>query len=652
MASERVLVIDDGRDIRDFVVNYVLIPNGYDVLVARDGAEGLQKALRENPDFIITDMQMPRMTGLEVIEALEERGMEIPSILITAHGSEEMAINAFRAGARDYIIKPFEAHDILEAIERAMQSVRRRKEKEDLTARLMATTQQLEDRVRELNTLIGIGKSVTSLLDLETLLNRVVEAGVFFTNAEEGTLLLLDETSNELYIRAAKNIESKLASTVRLKAHDSLAGQVLHTGDPLLVGDRGWQKIKTAYLVKSLLYVPLKVKDQVIGVLGVDNKVKATPFTMRDQQLLAALADYAAIAIENARLFTATEAERSKLDAILYQTEDLIIVVDEDSKISLMNQAAQTALQTPDNAMGQPLKSTIDHQQLVELFEAPGENGQVRRAEIPVSDGRIFNAHVTVIKGVGRAAVMQDITHLKELDRIKSEFVSVVSHDLRSPLTAILGYVELMARAGTLNEMQSEFVSRVQRSVQNITALIGDLLDLGRIEAGFDQEMEHYHLSTLVRDVVEGLRPNAEAKSQKLTLHLAPHLPPNRGSPLRLRQAFNNLVDNAIKYTPDGGEVQVEAHQEEDQIVLRVVDSGVGIAPADQPYVFDKFYRADAVADSHRGTGLGLSIVKSVIERHKGRIWVESELDKGSTFTIVLPIIPVESEAAGEKVGG
>ena len=639
MANERVLVIDDGKDIRDFVVNYVLIPNGYEVLIAKDGAEGLQKALTENPDFIVCDMQMPHMSGLEVLQTLSEQGKNIPSILMTAFGSEELAIAAFRAGARDYLIKPFAADDMLNAISRTLQDVRRHQERENLTHRLIHTTQQLENRLRELNTLIGIGKSVTSLLDLEMILNRVVEAGVFMANADESTLLLLDDTTQELYIRASKNFDSKLAQTMRLKVQDSLAGQVIHSGEPLLVGDKGWRKIKTRYLVRSLLYVPLKVKDRVIGVLGVANKIKDAPFTKRDQQLLAALADYAAIAIENARLFASTEAERSKLDAILRQTEDLVIAVDPDNHLILVNKSAQAAFQMNGRVIGKPIQEAIDFPDLVQLFDREHGSETTRRSEVSLDDGRIFNAHVTKIPGVGQAAVLRDITHLKELDRIKSEFVSVVSHDLRSPLTAILGYVELLSRAGPINEMQSEFIQRVQHSVQNITTLIGDLLDLGRIEAGFDQEMESYHLTTVIRDVLEGLRPNSEVKQLTLDVKMAPHLPANLGNPLRLRQAIHNLVENAIKYTPEGGLVSIEVLQEQDQIVMRVADSGVGISPADQPYIFDKFYRSESVADSHAGTGLGLSIVKSVLERHHGRIWVDSETGKGTTFTMVLPLI-------------
>jgi two-component system NtrC family sensor kinase len=571
--------------------------------------------------------------------------LEIPSILISAYGSEQLAVDAFRAGASDYVIRPFEAEEMLAAVERTVETVHARRERRELVERLQRTTQQLDDRLHEFHTLIGIGKSVTSLLDLEQLLNRVVEAGVYLTNAEEGILLMLDKESQELYIRAAKNLDSELAKTVRLKVHDSLAGQVIHTGEPLLVGEKGWQKIKTAYLVQSLLYVPLQVKDRTFGVLGVDNRTRSTPFTLRDQELLAALADYAAIAIENAQLFARTKVERYKLEAILRQTEDLVLVLDPDDKVLLVNEAARSTFQIEHNATGDPLASLVEHSDLLALFEAPEEGDAIRRAEIELPDGRVFNAHMTPIPGVGRAAVMQDITHLKELDRIKSEFVSVVSHDLRSPLTAILGYVELLSRAGPVTEMQAQFIQRVQRSVYNITSLIEDLLDLGRIEAGFDHTMQPYHLSTLIRDVVEGLRPTAEARDQVIRLELAPHLPPNRGNPLRLRQVVHNLIDNAIKYTPRGGDVTIEANQEKEQIVLRIRDSGIGIAAADQPYIFDKFYRSEAVVDSHTGTGLGLSIVKSVVERHQGRIWVESQPGNGATFTVVLPmLLPPEKE--------
>jgi two-component system phosphate regulon sensor histidine kinase PhoR len=237
---------------------------------------------------------------------------------------------------------------------------------------------------------------------------------------------------------------------------------------------------------------------------------------------------------------------------------------------------------------------------------------------------------------------MQDITHLKELDRIKSDFVNTVSHDLRSPLTAIQGYIELIERVGSLNTQQLEFTRRIQISVQNITNLVNDLLDLGRIEAGFDAGKEVVHLVAIINYVVENLRARIVEKNLNLVLDLPAELPAMFGNPIRLRQMVSNLVSNAIKYTSHRGEIKVSAHLEGPQIILQVKDNGVGIPTIDQPFIFDKFYRASNVPVQVGGSGLGLAIVKTIVEDHQGRIWVDSSPGVGSTFTVVLPLVNLD----------
>ena len=464
MSGERVLVIEDGRDVREFVADNILKPEGYQVSLAVDGIAGLAKAGHEHPDLIILDMQMPHMTGTEVMQALRRDGHgDIPVIMMTAEGSEEVAVQAFRLGARDYIVKPFTVDDMLDAVRRVLDEERRRRESDKSVQAIIALNRQLERQLQEINTLYSIGKSVTSLLDLQQVLNRVVEAAVFITQAEEGLLLLLDDPTGELYVCAAKNIDDRVAHALRFKAGDSLAGQVLRTGEPLVVG--GEQKLMTAYLVKSMLYVPLKVKGRAIGVLGVDNQIADRLFQTRDQRMLSALADYAAVAIENARLYTATQAEKSKLETILRETGDAVIVTDDNGCLLLYNTAAAQDFHLSPEMIGARPADVFQSPELIEIFtRTPGDTVHMR-AEVLLADGRTLNAHMTSIPGVGRAAIMQDITHLKELDRIKSEFVSTVSHDLRSPLTAILGYVDLLGRVGPLNAMQTEFVTRLTNSV-------------------------------------------------------------------------------------------------------------------------------------------------------------------------------------------
>ena len=267
--SERVLVIDDNKEIRDFLAEYILEPMGFEVLAAVDGLMGLEMALIERPDLMITDQQMPNMTGLQVLQKLHERTVDIPAILMTGRGSEETAVAAFRLGIRDYIIKPIDAEELTASIENALRESRLQRERDQLVDQLMGSNSQLQRRAQELNVLYDVGKSVSSSLDLEEVLQRVVEAAVYVVGAEEGSLMLLDEERGELYIRASKNLDSQ-AQTMRKRVTDSLAGRVLQSRQAVAIGnDSPTERTHTALLVKSLIYVPLIWQEKAIGVLGV-----------------------------------------------------------------------------------------------------------------------------------------------------------------------------------------------------------------------------------------------------------------------------------------------------------------------------------------------------------------------------------------------
>src|SRR4030042_780980 len=177
MAAEKVLIVDDAQGVIDFLSDYVLRPHGYEVLCAMDGEGGLAVALREHPDLVILDLEMPRMSGMEVLEALKEKGIDIPVIVITFHGSETIAAQAFRLGVKNYITKPFKMEEILEAVEQALEESRLRRERAELVKRLSLANKELERRIKEFNILHGIGQAMNSLLNLEDLLHRAVEAG-------------------------------------------------------------------------------------------------------------------------------------------------------------------------------------------------------------------------------------------------------------------------------------------------------------------------------------------------------------------------------------------------------------------------------------------------------------------------------------------
>jgi len=232
---------------------------------------------------------------------------------------------------------------------------------------------------------------------------------------------------------------------------------------------------------------------------------------------------------------------------------------------------------------------------------------------------------------------MQDISYLKQMDRMKNEFVHTVSHDLRSPLTSVLGYTEFIQRVGTLDEQQIEFLGRIRSSVESITSLVNELLDLSRLEAGFDTRRELAHLDNILRFAVDTLEGQFKINDLTLQMEIGEDLPELRGNPIRLRQLLDNLLSNAVKYSPRGSTIHVSLHAEDSQIIFCVKDMGTGIPQSEQGRIFEKFYRASNVPDQVGGSGLGLAIVKSIVDSHQGRIWVESVVDKGSTFFVVLP---------------
>jgi len=298
LSNIRVLVVDDSREMREFVIQCILEPHGFEALEAADGIEALRKVLEGSVDLMLLDLEMPRMNGFEVLGALRAQRSEVPTVLMTSHGSEAIAVEVFRKGVRDYVIKPFTADEMLAAIEHALTEVRLQREKEALTTRLVQANRQLERRLRELNVLFQVGKSVTALMERGKLLGRVVDAALYITGAEEGAIFLADESAGGLREYVRKRRVKGEERCVSGRTEGELAADAMHKGDATMTG--------------AILYAPLKVGGKAIGALGVSNKVMAHFFSDHDRRLLMALADYAAIAIENARLLQRVEQTKEQ----------------------------------------------------------------------------------------------------------------------------------------------------------------------------------------------------------------------------------------------------------------------------------------------------------------------------------------------------
>ncbi len=607
----------------------------YSVALAKDPAT-LDKALMETtPSLVLVTEKLGNRNGIDMCTSMLERFPTLPVILFANSDNPALVKRAIKIGVSDFLHPPLRIDDIVNAIK---HSQKRAEQTGDWVRReIRRTTASLEKKINETETLAKLGHSITSSLDIDSVLTNVVTAAVELTGAEEGQLLLLDEKSNDLYMRAGRNFEENFARTFRLPVQDSLAGQVIHTGQPISFSEDVPSKIKTAYLVHALIYVPLRTEEKIIGVLGVDNRISKRPFTQHHEMLMTVLSDYAAIAIKNAQLYDESERERAKFGITLTSIQDGVILLDRESRILYINPAAIKAFGLGfANLVGMQVRQAITHQDFATLLESITDN-PLKFHEITFEDGRVFNTQYTPIPDVGAVITLEDITHLKMLDRLKSDFIHTISHDLRSPLTAIMGYVELLDRVGPLNDQQKQFVKHVQNSAQNITTLVNDLLDLGRIEAGFDTRKDEVMIETIVRYTLENLGKQIADKQQTVEVNIADDLPGLRGNPIRLRQMIDNLLVNAVKYTPVNGKITVNLRAEGEQVIFEVADTGVGIPPMDQPHIFEKFYRASNAPKGTPGTGLGLAIVKSIVENHEGRIWLESVVGQGTKFIVVLP---------------
>jgi len=331
--------------------------------------------------------------------------------------------------------------------------------------------------------------------------------------------------------------------------------------------------------------------------------------------------------------------ELQKLETIFDHFQDGVIILDSHEKLLLVNPAARQAFGLKDrNFSGRVVKDVFSNQDLLGIISL-GVTNPLKYNEINFDDKRVYSAQYSEIPGIGMALTMQNITYLKQIEQMKNDFVSTVSHDLRSPLTAILGYVELLDRVGPINVQQKDFIHRVQSSVQDITALINDLLELGRIEAGFSGQADTVSMEAALKYALKNFQLQITEKKITVRTQLPKKVPLIYGNPVQIRQLLDNLLGNAVKYTPTGGFVTMSFSIDGGQLIFKITDTGPGIPLLDQPHIFEKFYRASNVPPKVSGSGLGLAIVRSIVDAHHGRIWVDSALGKGSTFVVVLPLI-------------
>ena len=401
--------------------------------------------------------------------------------------------------------------------------------------------------------------------------------------------------------------------------------------------------------------VPAKKKAAIAGdieELRNENKDLKLKLNALQEEMNARTLQLQQLKKQNKRVFD----EKGRIDNIIHNLAEGMVVVDSEGKILLVNSTAESLLGITKEDIGKPIKDVVKDEHLLTLTKniAISDKDGVVEKDIELlspdeSTKKVLRASSAVVEDnngntVGMVTMLNDITKQKELEKLKSEFLANVSHELRTPLVAIEKSISLILsrETGDISETQTQFLSIAERNLKRLSLLINDLLDLSKLEARkMELKRETVILEKIINDSIETLNNWAKTKSIRLEKVIPADIPGVNIDPNKIIQVLNNLIGNAIKFTPQGGSITVglESSKEDGVIKVSVADTGIGIAKEDLPRVFDKFYQTQERAPTDiSGTGIGLAIVKEIVELHGGKVWAESEKGQGAKFIFTLPL--------------
>jgi len=509
---------------------------------------------------------------------------------------------------------------------------------------------------------LEVSRAMTSRLDLNSLLRMILSNAAEMVGGEIGLIVLQEEHGPEV------------------KAFYGVPPEALAFFDPLVEavprrvpGTGAWiipnltERVLQVTMDLGLPFhrvvaLPLEFEDEVLGIIYILRRGDIA-FSQEEQEVLLAFAAQAAIAVRNARLLTQIWREKIRLDAIFDNNPAGILILDRMGRAERVNMAYCRMVRRRKEELiglpcaevlplhgpridicGQPAVSSIRRQIYVEgiLRPAEGKEKIVGVTVTPLQEGdKLVNLVVTV----------QDITRFKEADEMKSTFISVISHELKTPVAVIKGYASTLRRKDAKWDEKTleDGLRAIEEESDRLAKLIDNLLEVSRIQAGaLKLRPEPISLGPIVRKVIDGFR--MQTLRHEFVLDVPKDLPPVFADPERVRQILGNLVSNAVKYSPRGGTIRVGAWAGDDEVTVYVADQGIGIPPEEQGKLFQRFSRLDSgLRRETKGTGLGLYLVKSLVEAQGGHVWVHSEPGKGSTFFFTLPVYRAEPRPPGAK---
>ncbi len=502
----------------------------------------------------------------------------------------------------------------------------------------------LKSRLEELDTLLKVSQGVASDLNLESssihLLNALLSYG-----ADAASLVLLRSNLS----RGTDDLQSfRVGDTADLYQYldTVLLDQVIEE-KTLIIPSKGrirrMELPRGVEIPSALAAILLKSDGQETAYIWVAYS-QPHRFSEGEVRFLNTLAGQAVLAVSNSILYRKAEVGKKRLESVLTSTPEPVLVAGEAGELLIVNQAAEKLYE------------------LISINPEPGESGgeitskllkdfvlgtsqtESKVEEIALEDGKTYLVSVSPVEVegqyVGKVCVLRDVTEYKQLEKMKNEYVSTVSHDLRAPLSLIRGYVSMLPMVGDMNQQQKDYTTKIMEGIDDITGMADDLLDMRRIDSGALLNVEKVSPSEMFNTVVAEMQPQIMNRKIQIMpeLTLSQDLTIEADKVL-LQRALINLLENAVKYSPVGGQINLRLQVNQDSVVFVIQDHGAGIAPLDLKNLNNWFSRTINVdGNVQRESGLGLSIVKSIAERHQGKVWAESQLGKGSTFLLEIPL--------------
>lgn len=669
--SANILVVDDAEPIRD-ILTLVLEDEGYVITTASDGFEAIDEIENRQFDLAIVDVNLPGADGIDVLKKIKQVNTETEVVIVSGYASIDSAVEAVRAGAYDYIIKPFNVKSIIDVVKKGLE-----KRKQIVDTRQQLT--ELEEKNRELGLLYELRYAIGYSLDynevielimpsLHTVLDYHTSACLLITEDDqtEFTVWAHHDYSEEIVDQVKSDLIYAFNSISRKQVSKNLITTNLNKVDYLVPPEDCY-----AQNLKSFLNIPLATKDgameKLVGMVNISS-FNENAFDHSTSKLFHSIANnIISDTLEKQRKML--NEEKNVLETMVNSMTDGVIMLDRKKHISLVNLPAKKMLGLDLNGAFKEsdLIGGIGDSRLANtiklVFERNGKNNQDEitsleksfEEEIFIENTKVFlSASVSPLKTdegrtCGIVTILRDVTRRKEIDEAKSNFVSTVSHELRTPLTSIKNAISIIEMCDISDSRALKFVTIANRNIDRLEKLVNEILSFSKLENGkMSMSFEPVDLKSIYHDVIVNIQQLAINKNIEIHERIPDNLPKVYADFGKLEQVLTNILDNAIKFTPENGSIIIEAKKPSNGnkvkeklsngsfLEISVSDTGIGISLDDQKRIFDKFERATLY---NNGVGLGLAIAKKIVDNHNGQIWVESELGKGSKFAFTLPTI-------------